>query len=49
MFDETGGEVSGKYEVKDNTITFYMFGTQHKGEIKRDRIIMDNGDVWKKK
>lgn len=49
MFDETGGEVSGKYEIKDNKITFYMFGTQHTGEIKRGRIIMDNGEVWKKK
>jgi hypothetical protein len=26
-----------------------MYGTQNKGEIKGDSIIMENGDIWKKK
>ena len=50
LIDNTGGgQVEGKYIVNENSITFTMFGKETKGEIKEDSIIMENGDVWKKK
>ena len=49
LIDNKGGQVGGKYIVKANSITFTMFGKENKGEIKGDSIIMENGDVWKKK
>ncbi len=49
IFDDKGAEASGKYIVNDNMITFIMFGKENKGEIKRGRIIMEDGVVWKKK
>jgi cbb3-type cytochrome oxidase subunit 3 len=30
-------------------ITFIIFGKENKGEIKEESIILENGDVWKKK
>jgi cbb3-type cytochrome oxidase subunit 3 len=35
--------------LNDNMITFIMFGKENKGEIKEESIIMENGEVWKKK
>ena len=49
LMDNKGGQVGGKYIVKDNAITFTMYGKENKGEVKGDSIIMENGDVWKKK
>jgi len=49
IFNVEKDEAFGKYEVKDNIITLIMYGTQNKGEIKGDSIIMENGDIWKKK
>jgi hypothetical protein len=49
IFSDKGAEAAGEYVVKDNMITFIMFGKENKGEIKKDSIIMEKGDVWKKK
>jgi hypothetical protein len=48
FFNADGDEAFGKYEVNDNIITFTMYSTQKKGEIKGESIIMENGDIWKK-
>ena len=49
IFSDKGAEAVGEYVVKDNMITIIMFGKENKGEIKEESIIMENGDVWKKK
>ena len=49
LIGNKGKEVVGKYVVNGNTITFTMFGIENKGEIKGDSIIMQNGEIWKKK
>jgi hypothetical protein len=49
IFSDKGAEAVGEYVVKDNMITFIMFGKENKGEIKEESIIMENGEVWKKK
>jgi len=48
IFSDKGAAV-GEYVVNDNMITFIMFGKENKGEIKEESIIMENGEVWKKK